>query len=195
MLKTASQISWCFLFLFVGLFVLRILLFPAYSYCTHIFTSYNERQPSNRQGEQQRGFVQKDFWMLHKTQRLHHCISSPRSILTIRSIDGKWKAIEKMEEMTCLLQESQDKEGQSIRLIQAAEGFYDYAKHSYEAPKVFLAFFDFPGHTLPKIVDLDRAYLQGIAQKAILSFDGQTPDFQFEKFKADFYPAKYKDDD
>ncbi len=138
--------------------------------------------------------VQKDFWIANHLDRLHHRLTSPRSVLTAYLHQNHFELIEELEEMKCYLQEevSEKEQTQQIRFIKSHFGTYDYSNQSFEANQVHLALFRLPGNQLKTPLDLKSAFLKGIAYKIFLSFSSHKPYFHAEKFQAHIYPENDK---
>ena len=144
---------------------------------------------------QMRSGVSKDLWIHDEEMgRLHHHIESPRSILTVYSTDKHMQLIEQMIGMKCYLQERiENDEGelvQQVRYIESREGTYRYSDNHFDAQSVFLALFRIPGNTLTTKLDLEEAFLKGVAKEVSLSFSDDRPNFHAEKFKAHIRPQR-----
>jgi len=135
--------------------------------------------------------VSKDLW-IHDAQmgRLHHHIESPRSILTAYTSDKKIYLIEQMMGMKCYLQEKVEEGMQEIRYIESEEGTYRYSDHHFDAHTVFLALFRIPGDELSTNLNLEEAFLTGIAKEVSLSFSENSPNFHAQNFKARITPQR-----
>lgn len=143
--------------------------------------------------KQIRRHVQKDLWISSDDSRLHHQMISPYSTLVASPKGNHVELIEVMQGMKCYLQEKIETEKdpvQHIRLIESDLGTYRYADHHFDAPQVFLALFRLPGNHLNTHLDLDTAFLKGVAEDVSLSFTQNSPDFQAKKFKANVQTKK-----
>jgi len=143
--------------------------------------------------KQMRSGVQKDLWMADDGLRLHHRMISPRSILTAYPKGENFELVEEMQGMKCYLQENIETGEtmmQQIRFIESESGIYRYSDQHFDAHQVFLALFRLPGNQLTTHLDLDAAFLKGIAEEVSLSLAENSPDFQAEKFKAHIRPNK-----
>lgn len=143
--------------------------------------------------EQIRRGITKDMWISNGTERLHHRIESPSSILFIHPKGNSYECIEEMCNMKCYLQEKIEWNSslkmpfQQIRYIESPTGTYNYASQLFSAERAYLAIFSMPGNVLQVNPDLNKAFLKGIAEKVALSFSGNGPQFHSEKFKAYIY--------
>ena len=144
---------------------------------------------------QMRSGVSKDLW-IHDAEmgRLHHHIESPRSILTVYSSDKHMHLIEQMIGMKCYLQEKVERDdrtlSQQIRYIESKEGTYRYSDHHFDAHSVFLALFRLPGDQLSTKLNIEEAFLRGVAREVSLSFSGDNPNFHAQNFKAHIRPQR-----
>lgn len=198
MLKRATLIAFSSLFVFA--LAICLLLFPTDFSAFKKIRLFKEKVSTPDRKEyptrQMRKKVSKDLWIAgEKGERLHHRFESPTSILIAYPRGNSIELIEKMEKMKCYLQEEIDRGNpprQQIRFIESEEGTYTFATQHFDASKVFIALFHLPGTTLPTEVDLNQAYLKGIAYRASLSFSEKTPHFTAEKLKAKIHTDKKK---
>ena len=143
--------------------------------------------------KQTRSGVQKDLWMADDKECLHHRMMSPRSILTAYPKGENFELVEEMQGMKCYLQEEVENGMQQIRFIESESGTYRYSNQYFDAHQVFLALFRVPGSTLETTLDLNSAFLKGVAEDVSLSFSENSPNFHAEKFKAHIRPQKQHD--
>jgi len=141
--------------------------------------------------KQMRSGVQKDLWVTENGVRLHHQMSSPRSILTAYPKGDNFELVEEMQGMRCYLQEMLPEENrQQIRLIKSSAGTYSYSTFHFDAHQVFLALFELPGNELQTHFNLDDAFLKGVAEEVTLKFAESSPNFNAKKFKAQIRPKQ-----
>jgi hypothetical protein len=68
--------------------------------------------------------------------------------------------------------------------FEAGEGTYQYTTQEFLAKSVALSLFRLPGHALPISLDINNAFLKGIAQDVSFSVSGKIPQFQAKRFQA-----------
>ena len=189
MLRRATLYSTLILLLFLGALLVCVL---PHSLNRSVKLTYKLPSPKRGVTRQVRSFVSKDLWIPRGSERLHHRIESPRSILTAHQRGKKTEIIEKLHGMRCYLQESisEDKRGtvQQIRFLESQEGTYSYTSHLFGAEQVYLAVLTLPGRELTTNLNLDTAFLQGVASEVSLSFSENGPTFQAKKFRAEIKP-------
>ena len=139
--------------------------------------------------EQDRKGLRKDIWMSQENHsRLHYRIDSKSSSLTLVAKDGKLDILENLQGIEGWVQERLYLNGQSpmqqMRFFEAAKGTYQYNTQEFLAQSVALSLFRLPGHSLPFSLDINKAFLQGIAQDVSFSVSGKTPQFQAKRFQA-----------
>ena len=146
-----------------------------------------------REGEspiqQLRYGASKDLWIHHpRGGRLHHHITSPRSILTIYNVGREVHFMEQMVSVKCYLQEKVEVENgrriQQIRYIESPQGSYRYCDHYFNAQTLFIAFLRLPENTPLTELDLDNAPLIGEATEAFLYLLNGKIHLQSQRFKA-----------
>jgi len=182
------------------LFLLVLTGFSIYSVLKRPHLSFKEIENATKQEKsyptkQSRSGVQKDLWISDKGIRLHHCMISPRSVLTAYPKGGNFKLVEEMQGMKCYLQENiehGEKIVQQIRFIESESGTYRYSDKHFDAHQVFLAFFQVPGDKLETHLDFNQAFLKGVAEEVSLSFAENSLNFHAEKFKAHIRPKQHE---
>ena len=191
MVKQLTLFASFFMIILTGLILYRVIApYSPPKNIEKILTQLVEPQKEELYPMQQmREGVLKDLWVHdEKMGRLHHRIESPRSILTVYSIDKRIKLVEQIIEVKCYVQECVEKgEGhciQQVRYIESDEGTCHYTDLHFEAPLVFFALFRLSGENLPISFDLKESFLQGVAKHVSLSFLSQKPYFHAEKLKA-----------
>lgn len=190
MIKQATIIASFLLALFTGYFLLQILCGSTSTPASEIsMFQYEDPYPT----KQERSGVVKDLWISDKKMgRLHHHIESPQSILTAIPSGNRIELIEQMSDMKCYFQEKVETDGpsstQHIRYLHSDEGTYRYGDQCFNADAVFLALYQVPGKILTTNLNIEEAFLQGIAQKVSLSFSKGSPNFHADKFKAQVRP-------
>src|SRR5579871_6350616 len=106
---------------------------------------------------QDRKGVVKDIWFTQEDGlRLHTRIFSESSLLTIKPDGRKFDLIEKLEKITCWMQDklyaSTPTVGpmQQLRFLQAREGLYRFTTQEFLAQSVALSLYKLQGHELPQ---------------------------------------------
>ena len=189
MFKQATLLTFIFLALLSGLIFFGVMM-PKN-------TSFKKADPSlpksrlTMPSRQIRLGIQKDFWIATPQDRLHHRLTSPKSVLITSPHQKHFELVEKLEEMECHLQEkiSKKEQTQQVRFIKSHFGTYYYSNQCFEADQVHLALFHLPGNQLETRIDPKLAFLKGIAHKVFLSFSDHKPHFHAEKFQAHIHPS------
>ena len=140
MLKRMTIFSFVFLFLITGIALFLILFVSSSNY--NITPQKQTKKIAKYPTKQMRSNVLKDIYVSEKSQRLHHHIESPRSILTAFPSGNSFDLVEQMHNMKCYLQEKldysddMDEPMQQIRFIESQEGIYHYSNHHFDAKQV-----------------------------------------------------------
>ncbi len=138
---------------------------------------------------QKRKGLRKDMWLSQENHtRLHYRIDSTASTLTLIPNDTKLDILENLEGIQGWIQERLYVNGQNpmqqMRFFEAGEGTYQYTTQEFLAKSVALSLFRLPGHVLPMALDINNAFLKGIAQDVSFSVSGKIPQFQAKRFQA-----------
>jgi len=136
---------------------------------------------------QQALHVRKEIWHTQGHQRLHYLIESDTSTFWITSSSKKLHVQEVMTPVVCMIQErlnDNPSPTQELKILQAAQGIYDFTKRSFSTQDVQLSFYILPGSQLPDTLPIEPAHFQGSAHNACFTLTSQGPSFHAEKFKA-----------
>ncbi|MEM7175686.1 MAG: hypothetical protein AAF443_07160 [Chlamydiota bacterium] len=171
--------------------------------CGHLYRSLPQLSRSPLKGEaatstavskwkpidQYRAGVVKDLWMADEEERRHHQIRSGYSVLKLIPEKRGFKLIEKLHDVTGLLQEKVERESESccqqLRLIEAEKGVYDYRTHTFFSGSMYVALAKLPGEDLPLTMPTDtQFYAQGIAREATFFLITPTPRLQAKTLRA-----------
>ncbi len=143
--------------------------------------------------EQKRTGVVKDLWIAEDNgPRLHHRICSASSLLTIVPEGNRVDLIEKLQSLTCWMQDKLYPTSQQARLLVAQEGFYHYSSQEFIAQSVDLSLYNLEGNTLPEKSVSTKPFLKGIAEDVSFSVAGKTAQFRAKQFKAELAGSKEK---
>ena len=142
--------------------------------------------------EQHRKGVIKEIWFSQEEgDRLHHRICSDTSLLTIVPDGNKLDLIEKLNNITCWMQDKLYTETgkatpfQQARFLKAQEGFYKYSTQEFMAQSVDLSLYRLEGIELPLQSVKIKPFLKGIAKDVSFSVSGKTSQFKAQQFKAE----------
>lgn len=143
------------------------------------------RVSQNQESQQQRLGVRKDLWLAQEDKsRLHHCILSQTSLLTLLPVDDKVDIVEHLQNLHCWMQDKLYPDTQQVRYFEAEQGLYQYSIQKFTASRVALSLFRLPGSQLPSTIDPKKAFLRGVAQDVSFAIAGKATQFQAEQFKA-----------
>jgi hypothetical protein len=192
------------------LFLLLLALLSILYYCFYVlpkdvknYEDYIEKtikKPSQKHTssstQQFRKHVQKDIWHREHEEPVHYQIKAETSILSLTSSAQGLLMQESMHTIQCLLQEklyenALHQKMQQLKAFYADDGLYHFNKHHFEAKRVFLNFYALPGHTLPKTLSSETAFLQGVAKAVSLTLSEQGADFHAETFKASMHSLEF----
>ena len=134
-----------------------------------------ERHPAH----QMRQGVQKDIWAMKAGTRLHCCLQSAYSDLTLRQKKDKLEASEELQHIQGFLQEGVDpiSSMQQVRTFTSVEGTYHYPSHHFIAHDVHIHFYRLPGFELPMTLTQETPFLSAIARQACFSATQNAPQF------------------
>ncbi len=178
MLKKIKLLSFFLLFVAFALAGLKIFYFSGELQIA------KEAAPSKEILEQKRTHIQKDFYFAEDGTRRQTRIKSPSSLLIAIPKKSHMELVEKLDHLTCLMQEKIDPTMQNLRMIEADHGIYRYSNHEFLSEAVSLSLFQVEGNTLPPADELETPFLQGLASEVSLSFNDKTPKFSAKQFKA-----------
>jgi hypothetical protein len=149
--------------------------------------------------QQWRKGVKKEIWFSQEDRsRLHHRICSETSTLTIVPEGNHLDFIERLENITCWMQDKlmapsmTAPSSQQLRFLRANEGFYHYSSQEFLAQSVDLSLYKLEGHQLPAGLPKVRPFLKGIAKDVAFAVSGKTSQFKAEQFKAEFSTLEEK---
>lgn len=136
--------------------------------------------------EQKRSKVKKEIWFAQEDgTRLHYCIDSAESLLTLTPIQNKFELIESLRHFHCWMQEKLLPSSQQTRYFEAEEGLYRYRTAQLIAREATFSLYRLPGTDLPtQPLDQKNSYLRGIAENISVTFGGKIPEFKASHFKA-----------
>ncbi len=150
---------------------------------------------SSRSTQQNRSGVRKDLWITQPDgKRLHDCIVSASSTLTLTPIDDHMDIIEHLNQIHCSMQEKISEENgktiQQVRYFDANSGIYQYSTNRFTAEAVSLALFRLSGNDLPPSLTQYSPYMKGVAKDVTFAVAGKASQFQAKHFKATFVGKK-----
>ena len=183
MLKKTSLMTGFIFLVFLGNALIYILNFSPNNraieqiFCTE--DSINQPTKISYPNRQEKTGISKDLFIAENEQRLHHSITSPRSLLTANPKGKHIELIEKMFDMKCTLQEKVVDDGlfvrDQIRLVESKEGSYSYTDQKFYAPSVAFSLFDFPKEAAD-------SFLSGVAHIVSISFIDHDTKFHAKHF-------------
>jgi len=178
--------------------------------CTAVFTAWliaspnpgdeNEYQelvnPSQGGGErtstQYRQKVRKDMHISDRGERLHTLIESVQSSLAVTHGAREAALVEKMDNLTCIMQEKLEANPaplQMIRFFEADRGIYHYASNRFEAEDASLFRYKISGRRLPENLLFFQPEMQGNAKSVFLTL-GKEIHFTAREFQAELFDDK-----
>ena len=146
--------------------------------------------------KQERKGVIKDLWVTGEEGRVHHRILGSSSTLLLIPKGSHFDIVERLEGITCSMQERIYQEGplakkeQQVRIFKAKEGFYTYSNQEFLAQSVNLALYRLPGDRLPDQTPETPPFLKGIARDISFTLEGKTPQFKANQFQAEISQGK-----
>ncbi|QZA59189.1 hypothetical protein [Candidatus Rhabdochlamydia porcellionis] len=137
--------------------------------------------------------VTKDIWLTQdNNSRLHHRIASRSSLLVLKPNEGKFKLIEELDQINCLMQEriyySNGVAMQQVRLLEANSGQYHFSEKQLLSQGVSISVYKLNTHTLPQEIFLTSPIFSGNAENISMIISGKTPELQAKGFIAQMYP-------
>ena len=126
----------------------------------------------SRPAIQERLQVQKDLWLPRQGQRIHYCLKSEGSHLTLVDHAGHIEALEKLSNLTL-----DALDGDTLRRLTAVRGSYSYPSHLIEAESTSLALYQ---------VGQETPFLTGHA--ALLHLDPATSTLTAHSVEGHYHP-------
>lgn len=140
---------------------------------------------------QERKGMQKDIYFTKHASRLHAQLRGIDSLLVLEQSEGKMKMVEKMKNVSCVMQdelyEENGKPMQTLRNIAAQEATYDYKSGFVLAHDVVISCYTLPGHTLITSLNGQKPIMEGRAKTVEFSLKEKSPKFSADHLKASFY--------
>lgn len=195
MLKQATFIGYALIAIITfvwGSFLLRIR--PAdKSKVLNLLERQTQSKTDFLSASQKRLKVTKDIWLAQdNNSRLHHRIKSKSSLLVLKPHEGKFKLIEELDQIHCLMQErlyyNNELPMQQVRLLEANSGEYHFSEKQLLSQGVSISVYKLNTHTLPQETLSALPIISGNAENISLTTSGKTPELQAKGFVAHMYP-------
>jgi hypothetical protein len=182
MIKKAV-ISWVFFLLLAGA--------SLWYFCFHILpkdlkqyeqdlktlkTRYQEQKHQEPAFEQLRTNVHKNMWIFRQERIEHHHILASSCHLKVKKASNRWEIEELLHQVTCSLDDGKN----PVKVLQAAEGLYNYKTKAFTSAKVKLWFLDQPVN----MRSLEKASWSGFANDVFFSLQSPEPTLTAKYFFA-----------